>query len=238
MAFDWRIFSEASERVHGGELYAVTDTYAYRYSPLLAYLLGPLTALGPWAWRAAIVLSALALPTWPMRLAVLVSWPFWFDVQHGGTVTFALLAAAWALRGHRTAVVAYLALVLLIPRPLFLPIAGWLLWREAWVRVPFVAMLLASLGGAVLTGWADEWISRLLASGDEMGSLWNLGPSRFIGAWWLAIGIPLAVWLTWKGRLGLASLAAAPYWLPYYFLFTAVHSASPTPAARSRASRT
>ena len=219
VAFDWRIFAEASDRVRTGELYAVTDTYAYRYSPLLAYLLGPLTALGPWAWRAAIVLSALALPTWPMRLAVLVSWPFWFDVQHGGTMTFALLAAAWALRDHKAAVVAYLALVLLIPRPLFLPVAAWVLWREPWVRAPFAGMAAAAVLGALATGYADEWIGRLLASSDEMGSLWNLGPSRLIGAAWLAIGVPLAAWLTWKGRVGLASLAFSPYLLPYYFLF-------------------
>ena len=34
----------------------------------------------------------------------------------------------------------------------------------------------------------------------------------------MVIGLPLAAWLTWKGRLGLASLAASPYWLPYYLL--------------------
>ena len=40
-------------------------------------------------------------------------------------------------------------------------------------------------------------------------------------AWfrWLLIGVPLATWLTVKGRPGFASLAASPYWLPYYLLF-------------------
>lgn len=36
---------------------------------------------------------------------------------------------------------------------------------------------------------------------------------------WVPIGLALAAWLTWKGRLGYASLAASPYWLPYYLLF-------------------
>ena len=31
-------------------------------------------------------------------------------------------------------------------------------------------------------------------------------------------GLALAVWLTWQGRLGFASLAASPYWLPHYLL--------------------
>jgi hypothetical protein len=32
------------------------------------------------------------------------------------------------------------------------------------------------------------------------------------------IGLTLAAWLTWRGKLGLASLAASPYWLLHYFL--------------------
>ena len=218
VAFDWRIFAEAPDRIHG-DLYAVTDTYAYRYSPVLAYLLGPLTALGPWVWRAAIVGAALALPTWPMRVAVLFSWPLWFDIQHGGTVTFALLLAAWALRGNRYAAFGYLVLVLLIPRPLFLPAAGWLLWRDRSLWRPFALMFAGHALAVLATGWGPEWIARLVGSSDETGSIWNLGPSRIIGAWWLLIGVPLAAWLTWKGRLGWASLAVSPYLLPYYFMF-------------------
>jgi hypothetical protein len=40
-----------------------------------------------------------------------------------------------------------------------------------------------------------------------------------LGNWWLAAGIPLAIWLTRRGRVGFAALAVSPYLLPQYFLF-------------------
>jgi hypothetical protein len=46
----------------------------------------------------------------------------------------------------------------------------------------------------------------------------NLAPSHWIGVAWVPIGIALAAFFTWKGRLGLACLAASPYVLPYYLL--------------------
>jgi hypothetical protein len=41
----------------------------------------------------------------------------------------------------------------------------------------------------------------------------------FLGAAWVPIGLALAAYLTIRGRLGLASLAAAPYWFGYYLVF-------------------
>ena len=61
---------------------------------------------------------------------------------------------------------------------------------------------------------------------------YNYGPSRFIGLLWIPIGVALAVLLTWRGRLGLASLAISPYWLPYYFLMLLLEFA---PARQPRA---
>jgi hypothetical protein len=49
-------------------------------------------------------------------------------------------------------------------------------------------------------------------------SIDNLGPSALIGWAWVPIGLALGAWLTWKGRLGLASLAVSPYVLPYYLV--------------------
>jgi hypothetical protein len=60
------------------------------------------------------------------------------------------------------------------------------------------------------------WLLSLRQTGQEFGSIIDIGPSLVLGAWWVPIGIILAVILTWRGRLGLASLAASPYWLPYY----------------------
>jgi hypothetical protein len=216
---DWRIYVEASQRVSSGGLYDITDVYAFRASPFLAWTFTVLAPMGPVLWRLLHVAAGLAMPSWPLRLAVLVAWPFWFDVQHGNLLTFVLLAAAWALRGSRIAGLIYLGLALLMPRPLLVPVAAWLLWQRPDLRLPFVIMFVAHTAAVLVSGWTGEWVRQLVASTDEVNSIWNLGPSRLIGLWWTLMGVPLGIWLTIRGRLGLASLAVSPYWLPYYFLF-------------------
>ena len=219
-AVDWEQYVEAGRRVFaGGDLYAVTDTYAYHYSPVLAWLFAPLTIIGTAGWRLLHLAAILALPTWPMRILGLVSWPFWYDVEAGNVLTPVVLAAAWALRGNRVAIAAYLGLLLLVPRPLMVPVAAWILWKQPRWRLPFAVAFAIHAAVVVGTGWADDWAVALLAAGGDVGIPSNVGPSRFIGTLpWLVIGLPLAAWLAVRGRLGLASLAASPYWLPYYLL--------------------
>ncbi len=219
-AVDWQQYVEAARRVaSGGDVYAVTDTYAYHYSPLLAALFGILAPLGTVAWRILHIAAALALPTWPMRVITLISWPFWYDVETGNVLVFVLLAAAWALRGNRLATAASLVLVLLIPRPLMIPVAVWLLWERPQWRVPLLAAFAVHLVAVFVTGWGGAWLTAMVAAAGDVANPSNIGPSRFIGTLpWLAVGLPLAAFLTWRGRLGLASLAASPYWLPYYLL--------------------
>ena len=219
-AVDWDQYVQAAGRfAASGDLYAVTETYAYRYSPFLAAVFGLLGPLGTVAWRLLHVAAAMALPTWPLRLLTLVSWPFWYDVETGNVMVFILLAAAWALRGSRVATGIFLVLTFLLPRPLMLPVAAWLLWQRADWRVPFAAAFAVHAVAVLATGWAGPWLGTLVAAGADASLPSNVGPNRFIGTVpWLAIGIPLAAWLTWRGRIGLASLAASPYWLPYYLV--------------------
>lgn len=67
------------------------------------------------------------------------------------------------------------------------------------------------------TGLGVTWIETVLEIGPELqGNLSNIGPSRFVGLWWLAAGIPLGAWLFSRGRLGWAGLAVSPYIWPYY----------------------
>lgn len=219
-AVDWLQYVDAARRLaQGGDLYAVEETYAFHYSPLLAWAFGPLGLLGTALWRGLHVVAALALPTWPMRLLALASWPLWYDVETGNLVIFVVLAAAWALRGSRISIGAFLVLALLVPRPLMVPVAVWLLWKHPAWRIPFVAAAIVHVALVLVTGWADAWLGAVLAASGDVGIPSNVGPSRFIGVVpWMAIGLPLAAWLTWRGRLGLASLAVSPYWLPYYLL--------------------
>ena len=215
---DWHHFVEAGRRVHDGGLYDITFDYGFRYSPVLAIAFGFITPIGELVWRLLHVAAALALPTWPMRLLTLVSWPFWFDVEAGNVIVFVLLAGAWALRGNRAAIAAFFLMAVLMPRPLMLPIVAWLLWRHPEWRIPFVAVLTVHALAVWATGWGAEWIGVLLGSADEVGSPLNVGPSRFIGLVWAVVAVPCAAWLTWRGRVGWASLLSAPYWLPYYLM--------------------
>jgi hypothetical protein len=221
---DFRLYQEASERVWSGGLYLTDGTYTFRYSPVAAYLFYPLPAVDPALWRVLHVAAALALPTWPMRILLLASWPFAFDLQLGNLMTFILVVAVYAMRGNRVAVLIFLAVTLLAPRPLVLPIAGWLLWRQPGIRLPFVAMFVVHAVLVLFSGWADEWIVRLLTSTDEIESAFNVGPTAVVGAWWLLIGVPLGIWLFWRGWVGLAGVAVTPYVLPYYLMLAPVRA--------------
>jgi hypothetical protein len=219
---DWTIFGEAGRRaVTGGALYASEDNYAFRYSPFLAYLFALISPMGAIAWRVLHLLAVAALATLDRRLALitLVAWPFWFDVEAGNLMTFVFVLAAFAVVGRRWAIGGYLIATLLIPRPLMLPIAVWLLWRNPEWRLPFAATCAVYALAVLAAGWGPGWIGALAASSSEMSSALNFGPSRLIGWVWVPIGLAVATFLTMRGRLGLAALAASPYWLPYYFLF-------------------
>ena len=218
---DWTIFGEAGWRaLHGGALYASEDNYAFRYSPLLAYLFALIAPMGPLAWRALHVVAAasLALRSPWLAVAVLVSWPFWFDVEAGNLMILVLVLAVWAIAGRGWAIAGFLALLLLAPRPLMLPVAVWILWKHPEWRLRFVGLFIGHALLVALTGWGPAWLGALAASAGETGSALNFGPSRVIGFAWVPIGLALAGYFTWRGRLGLASLAASPYWLPYYVL--------------------
>jgi hypothetical protein len=205
---DWQILRDGVASGYASE---------YRWSPLLLPVLGVVTAMPFGVWVGLHFLAAFALPSWPLRILTLVSWPFWQDTATGNVMVFVLLTAVYALRGHRSAVVAFWLLTALSPRPLMIPVAVWLAWREGWWGLGLVAGV-----GALGLMVDPQWLIALLHSGQDMTSSYNFGPSALIGWVWLPIGLVLAAWLTWNGRLGLASLAVSPYWLPYYGLMALI----------------
>lgn len=99
-----------------------------------------------------------------------------------------------------------------------LPVAVWILWKRPEWRIPGAIMGLVFVALTFATGEMNAFISTVLRSDDMLTFARNFGPSRQFGPWWLIVGIPLAAWLTWRGRLGFASLAVSPYLLPYHFL--------------------
>jgi hypothetical protein len=236
-AADWSSFVEAGRRITSGEsVYSVEANYAFRYSPLLAYLFAILAPMGVLAWRVLhfAVLGAMVAADrrlWPVGVLALVSWPFWFDVEAGNLVAFVLVAGALAVRGNQVGIGAFLVMSLLVPRPLMLPLLGWILWQNSGWRLPFVGMALVAAVLTLLSGQTAAWLGVLVASTDEMSSVLNFGPSRVIGVAWVPIGLIAAAILTWRRRLGLASLAASPYWFPYYFMVLLWEAVRPLRAA-------
>ena len=91
-------------------------------------------------------------------------------------------------------------------------------WNQRVDRLPIAknsAAVISSIGAS--TGLHADFGSGLW-QGRPIGIPFDVGPSRLIGSLWVPIGLVLAAVLTWRGRLGWASLAASPYWLPYYLM--------------------
>lgn len=213
---DWTLMSTASNvTLAGGNPYAGTE---FMWPPLGAIAFYPAALMGWHLWQIAHLVGALAMPTWRLRIVVLVAFPFWWDVELGNILTFVLLAAVWAIRGNRIAILIFLALTILVPRPLMIPIAAWILWKEAWTRAPFFLALAGSVAVTAAIGLLVPFVARSFDATSLLSHHANVAPSHLIGAAWIAIAAPISVWLFSRHRLGLASLFAAPYWFPYYLL--------------------
>jgi len=227
---DWNTWTAVRSGIASGTLYELPTEIPYAWSPALAPVIAVVGLIGPLPW-AIVHLAALALlRDWRLIALVLVSLGFWTNVAGGNTFTFVFVAGVLALRGSRRWALVYLALLFLMPRPVQLPLALVLLWRQPEVRVPAAGLFVLHAIAVLLTGYAGEWIATL-ASLDVPS--WSMGPSYWLGLWWLAIGIPLGLVLLWRGHPGWAGLAWSSYWVPAYFLMPLVedHKRLAAPAA-------
>jgi uncharacterized membrane protein len=220
---DWIAMQRWAEQAGTAQIYAFEAALRLVWSPLASFALIPIAALGLTIWRLLHLAAALALPSWRLRLLLLASWPFWYDVGAGNVLTFVLVAAVWALRGSRLATLALFAFAMLIPRPLMVPVICWILWKRPETRISFVAIAAANGVLLALSGLGPIWVDVLLGAKQEGESaIYNVAPSRLIGDWWLLIALPVAVWLLSRGSLGLAALAMSPYWWGYYLVMPLV----------------
>lgn len=228
LARDWRVLERAAATAGTAALYQYDAQTTYVWSPVAAYPLKLLVPLGVTLGRALLIGAALALPTWRLRAFVLVSIPFWADISTGNVTILVFVASIWALRGSRIGTLAFFALALLIPRPLLVPTALWILWkRPAW-RLPVAIMFVAHAALVWWTGLGVTWAETAIRIGPELlPNLSNLSPSRFVGLWWLVLGIPLGAWFFFRGRLGWAGLAVSPYIWPYYLYWLLPEANSP-----------
>ena len=217
--YDWLIFREAGRRVLDGGLYAWQNEYTWSYSPLLAYVFGVIAPIGYLGWSLLHVAALVALRDRWLIAITFLSFPFWADLYNGNTMTFVVVAAVGALRRNSPATAAYLVLCLLMPRPVMLPLLAWVLWRQPAWRTWFAVMVLVNALAVLGTGQGVAWIEALLrVPGAVSASSRDLGPAVLLGLWWLPLSALLATVLLLRGRVGFASVAASPYWLPQYFI--------------------
>jgi hypothetical protein len=216
---DWRLWERVVEGLPSVR-FGATGEWQYIYSPAFAFLLAALVPLGFWG-LTAIRFAAVLLLRDPWVIAtVLASFAFWADTAWGNFFTFAFVTGALALGGSKWATLAYLVLFQLMPRPIEAPLALFLLIRYPWTRVPFVALLAAHAAFLIGGGWAGPWLRAASELADAHGAFFfNFGPTRVFGNAWYVVGVPLAAYLAYRGRPGLAGLAISPYLIPQYFLF-------------------
>lgn len=122
-----------------------------------------------------------------------------------------------------------------MPRPVLVPLAVWLLLRDPRLRLPTLALVIAHFVAAAAMGLLDDWIRTavIYASTNQIG----IGPSRVLGIAGLLIGIPIATWLAWRGRMGWAGLAMSGYLLPQYLLVLLFESRPPEARAATDTNR-
>jgi hypothetical protein len=213
---DWALWRALPDALASGTLYDTATEAPFVWSPVAAWVMAIVPSMF-WPWLILHFVAILFLRDWRMIALVLLSWGFWTSTASGHPFIFIFVAGALALRGSTLAGLAYLALTLLMPRPVQIPLALWLLWTMPTLRWPFVGMFAVHAVVVLLTGYAWDWVGTVVGHALPTG---NWGPSAVIGLWGLAIGLPLGIWLGWRGHVGFAGLAVSPYWLPEYLMMS------------------
>lgn len=218
---DWVELNGLAARVGSNELYwRGGEPTWFVWSPIAAWLLAHvLFPLGYSFWLGLHLASLVVIRNWRIAVLAIASVPFWVDTIGGNTFVFVFATGVVALSGSRWGAIVYLAMCCLMPRPVQLPLALWLLWNRPHVRLPVALMVAVTLAVAIASGYLVDWVGALFAIGRTNDVHFaNLSPTRLVGPAWLVVGLPLAAWLTVKGRVGLAGLAISPYLLPGYLL--------------------
>jgi hypothetical protein len=215
---DWMLWESLPAALEAGDPYQASAPVPYVWSPVMAWVMAFIVIhIGFWPWAALHMLVVPLLRSRAAMALTLVTWGFWLDLGGGNTFVFAFVAAFLALRGSYPATLAFLALTILMPRPVQLPVALWLVASVPAARLPFVGMFAVHVVVVAATGLGPAWIEAMLSVGPGQHP-YEIGPGRFLGVAWLVVGLPIAVWLWLRGRVGWAGIVASPYLLPQYLL--------------------
>ena len=218
---DWNVWQQVPNRLAEHRLYDHSDpSYTWAWSPLAAWLMAVVVLpMGAWVWGALHLAGLALLRDWRLIAFVGLSYPFWLDTLMANTFAFCALTGYAAWRGSRWAAIGYIILLVLMPRPVQVPLAVLLLWRDRSLWLPFAGVAALTVVTTLGSGYASDWLRVLVDIGIQYPSQeFNFSPTRILGPIWLVLGLPLAVWLTVSKRPGWAGLAMTPYLVPQYLL--------------------
>lgn len=247
-SFDLGIYLEAGRRAAAGQ-----DPYAfvqppvgavYRYSPLFAALMEPLSSLPvplvALGWRLTeLALLAISVRGLGWVGAIIILNPLVvldLSVANVSTLILAGMIAVVRWPSART-ITLYALLFILIPKPTMVPVLAWGLWRVKEARRP--SALVLALGGATLLipGFAGALLSGSRIFG-LMQNLQSLPPVIVYAALFASACLTVAS-TRWSRLLGIASVLATPYyfdygWVPILLALVPAGGVSPRqPAPRS-----
>jgi hypothetical protein len=264
-AFDfWCCYQQAGERVitDSSTLYAWSDTYTFRYTPLGALLFVPLVPLSAaaaaWAWVGIklVVLGVAArwfsrpwtgIDRWLVLLAVVTFPPIVHDLVLGNVSTITLLVllavARWPdARGG----IALGLLLAVMPKPHLIPVLGYLAFRQPRAFLASVGTIGASvLAGVALFG-IDPWLEFAGTLREPLARTFtaNIGFSGLLGPVGVVVGVAVAVAIfalgvSTGGARGyglsiISGIVAGPYTFIHYLAGTIVAA---EPALRTRPRR-
>jgi hypothetical protein len=192
-------------------LYAWSPGYLFRYSPLAAMLLSPLSLLNvaaaPWAWLMLKLAALAALATWYARpwigrqrllifLCVLCFPPLVHDLVLGNVSVFTFGVLLALLRGPQRPAGALMGLLLLLaPKPHLLPVAAWLLIRRPRAALSMLATFLVGLGVGLLIFGVDVWLAYVRTFAEPLSTTFtaNIGVSGLLGPVGVVVGSAMAL---------------------------------------------
>ena len=236
---DLRVGQEAAMRLLDGRPLFGWDLAAsgqqplfFHYSPAAAAVFTAFLPLGSMAvavWRIATVIALLAALGPRIGLLVICSAPIVVDLYTcNGTGLALALIVVMLRRPTSVRLFAVALMIFLAPRTPFVPVLAFILVVErGWWPVALAGAIVGAASLAI--GQVPDYALAVLGSTSEIFAPANIGPSSYVGGWWLVVSIPVAAGLTllacrWRDRtvLGAAMVFMAPYWflatLTYFVL--------------------
>ena len=263
-AFDfWCCYQQAGERAitDASTLYAWSDTYTFRYTPLGALMFAPLVPLSAnaaaWAWLGfkLVVLGVAArwfvapwsgIDRWMIAAAVVSFPPIVHDLIIGNVSTLTLLVLLAVARWPDARGGVILGLLLaLMPKPHLVPVLAYLALRRPRAFGASVGTIAVSLLAGLALFGAQPWVDFVATLREPLERTFtaNIGFSGLLGPAGVVVGVVVALAIFIAGVLvggprgyGLsivAGIIAGPYTFIHYLAGTIV-AAEPVLRRRPR----